>query len=104
MDSREYSQLGGPGYQQMLFAQYFAQGNTANYPLPILAEAPVARFVNFHKYVKNFDTIIPNKFATTVFVQEFNRIQNTLSRIEGIKEKKIAPIKRLDGKLNKDGS
>ena len=106
MDSKEYSELGDFGYQQLLFAQYFAQKDTANYPVPILAEAPVGRFIKFHKFTSNFEKVIPNKMATTVFVQEYNRIQYAKARALELQkpDSTIAPIEAFDGYVKEDGT
>ena len=53
------------------------------YHVPIMAEAPVARFIKFSKYTTNYKDIVPKKLAETVFIQEYNTMLIARARAEG---------------------
>ena len=55
----------------MLLAEYFGQENTAWYHVPIMAEAPIARFIKGEKITVNLEKI-SRILAETVFMQEYN--------------------------------
>ena len=96
LDSTEYSKLSDSQYQEMLLSQYFIQNNYAYYHVPIMAEAPVARFIKFSKYTTNYKDIVPKKLAETVFIQEYNTMLIARARAEGIANNTILPIKNFD--------
>lgn len=80
----------------MLLSQYFIQNNYAYYHVPIMAEAPVARFIKFSKYTTNYKDIVPKKLAETLFIQEYNTMLIARARAEGIANNTILPIKNFD--------
>lgn len=96
LNSTEYSKLSDSQYQELLLSQYFIQNNYAYYHVPIMAEAPVARFIKFSKYTTNYKDIVPKKLAETVFIQEYNTMLIARARAEGIANNTILPIKNFD--------
>lgn len=89
-NNKDYNKLSDVEHMLMLMVNYFHSKDNAWYHVPILAEAPVARFIHFKKHVgSNYKTHIANMMARTVAMQEYNRINLVAKRAELFNEGKL---------------